>query len=184
MRWRSPAIRCQATAATHQPSTVDCPSPNSHLGKAPNVNGQTNITAFLGMRCHGVNARSRFPQESVARGPGRARVAQSHSKCNTLDPPPPPLPPAGRHGRTACVLPWNEGLLSPVVAQSNPQPLGFENRTSQVSVFDTWPVKACNPNPGLSSSSTPCGRFMNYGQPGFGQGRHEVCWRSHSARLF
>ena len=57
--------------------------------------------------CHGVNARSHLPQEAVARGPGRARVAQYRSKCNTLcDAPrtPSPLPRtvivhATRHGQ-------------------------------------------------------------------------------------
>ena len=49
-----------------------------------------------GQRCHGVNARSHLPQEAVARGPGRARVAQYRSKCNTLcDAPQPPSPPYG-----------------------------------------------------------------------------------------
>ena len=57
--------------------------------------------------CHGVNARSHLPQEAVARRPGRARVAQYRSKCNTLcDAPrsPSPLPRtviahATRHGQ-------------------------------------------------------------------------------------
>ena len=62
--------------------------------------------------CHGVNARSHLPQEAVARGPGRARVAQYRSTCDTLcdaPRPPPPFPalPApmphgmGRYGADA-----------------------------------------------------------------------------------
>ena len=34
--------------------------------------------------CHGVNARSHLLQEAVARSPGRDRVAQYRSRCNTL----------------------------------------------------------------------------------------------------
>ena len=49
--------------------------------------------------CHGANARSRSPQKSVACGPGRARVAQYRSRCNTLRPPQGPIARPWPHGR-------------------------------------------------------------------------------------
>ena len=75
--------------------------------------------------CHGVNARSRSPQESGARGPRRAKVAQYHAKPCGVPPTPashhplaqaaPPVPPMPIRLRMAPTMRWRHGHAHGVI---------------------------------------------------------------------
>ena len=98
--------------------------------------------------CHGVNARSRLPQEVVARGPGWTKVAQYRSKCNTLcdapRTPPPPRPALSpcRTARAAKGQTTQPGPHSGTCALRSPVPPKSPTHGGQHSSRSVWSASA------------------------------------------